>query len=38
MAGCSEHREHSDPIKVMNLFYQEVTIGFQKAALLHGVS
>jgi len=38
MAGCSEYREHPDPIKAKNLFYQHVTIGFQKETLLYGVS
>jgi len=38
MAGCSEHQEHSDPIKAKNMFYQHVTIGFEKETLLHGIS
>jgi len=38
MAGCCEHLEHLDPIKAKNLFYQQVTIGFEKETLLHGVS
>jgi hypothetical protein len=38
MAGCSEYQELSDPIKGKKYFYQQVTIGFQKKTLLHGVS
>lgn len=38
MAGHCEHREHSDSTKAEHFFISQVTIGFAKETLLHGVS